>query len=627
MRFPKINSPKWIKGAFEFLSRYFSLSASAIIIVAISATWVNFNNDRWNKPGGVVHNDIISYYSYLPAIFIHKDLSFSYVHDDPAFFSDKFYKFYANEGKLTQKMTLGLSILYLPFFLMGHLTAWISGADMTGYSPPYMFFLLFSSLVYLLIGLVVLRKLLLKYFSDTITAVVLVVVVFATNLFYYATLEAAMSHTYNFALFAVFIWLTIKWHEQPGIKNSILTGLVIGLITVVRPTNLVLALFFVFYEITSRSSLKEKVLFYLKHYKLILLIIGTAILMGLPQLFFWKYSTGQWLYYSYGEEGFFFNSPQIIRGLFSYRKGWLVYTPVMLFALIGIAFLFKRPKQFFLPILVFTIVNIYIIYSWWSWWYGGSFGSRPMIDSYPLMAIALAAIVRAAFEKSGWTRIAGMALMALLTAHGIFQTLQYKYGALHFTEMSKAAYWHNFGKIKADWDYYDKLEPIDYKAALQGKYRTIPKLKPSIRQQAFTSFEILTPDSSRYFSNDRHFLFRSGGKHISGFAVSGNSSLLLNPDMEFGASIDFGVRANETYRITAWKYPSASRASIVFSSLNPREMYHLQELISETNEQGWGKMELLATTPHLVDGQYRVYIWNKGLEKVYVDDLQIKRIE
>jgi hypothetical protein len=627
MKFPKITFPRWIKDRLNFHYQQIGLSLFVIAIVGISATWVNLNNNRWDKPGGVVHNDIISYYSYLPAFFIYKDLTFSYIDEDPAFFHDKFFRYYTADGRLTQKMTLGLSMLYSPFFLMGHLTAWLTGAKMTGYSPPYMFFLLFSSLVYLLLGLLVLRKVLLKHFSDHITALVLLVVVFATNLFYYATLEAAMSHAYNFALFSFFIWLTIKWHEKPNLKYSLLTGLVIGLITVIRPTNAVLALFFILFNVFSIATLKQKVQYFLQNFRYALVITGIAIIVGLPQLFFWKYSTGHWLYYSYGDEGFFFNNPQIFRGLFSYRKGWLVYTPVMLFALAGIFFLYKRHKQFFLPILVFTIVNLYIIYSWWSWWYGGSFGSRPMIDSYPLMAVSLAAFIDTANRKAVWLRIVTLVLMLLFTSFSIFQTIQYKYGVIHFVEMSKAAYWHSFGKMHADWDYYDKLEPIHYPSALKGIYKTVPKLKPSIRQQAFTSFEMMTADSIYYYSDDQHFRFRSGGKHVHGFARSGEGSLLLTEEMEFGASMDFGVRANESYHLSAWKYPASSRASIVFAAPNPLQMYQLQELISEKDESGWGKMEFTVTTPKIVDGQYRIYIWNKGLEKVYIDDLLIKRIE
>jgi hypothetical protein len=44
----------------------------------------------------------------------------------------------------------------------------------------------------------------------------------------------------------------------------------------------------------------------------------------------------QFIYYSYAGESFDFLHPQIIRGLFGWKNGWLPYTPVMIFSLPGI---------------------------------------------------------------------------------------------------------------------------------------------------------------------------------------------------------------------------------------------------------------------------------------------------
>ncbi len=105
------------------------------------------------------------------------------------------------------------------------------------------------------------------------------------------------------------------------------------------------------------------------------------------------------MFYTYGDEGFFFSRPALLKGLFSWRKGWLLYTPMMALALTGFVFLKKRIPQAFWPLLIFTFANIWIITSWWSWWYGGSLGMRPMIDSYALLALPLAAFISGLLEK------------------------------------------------------------------------------------------------------------------------------------------------------------------------------------------------------------------------------------
>jgi hypothetical protein len=52
---------------------------------------------------------------------------------------------------------------------------------------------------------------------------------------------------------------------------------------------------------------------------------------------------------------FYFLDPEIISGLFSYRKGWLIYTPVMAFGLVGMFFTRKSATPLFLPVLLFIV--------------------------------------------------------------------------------------------------------------------------------------------------------------------------------------------------------------------------------------------------------------------------------
>ncbi len=623
MRFPIFQkAEKLVTDLFKYIAR----PNYVVILVAVAAIWVNFNNSIWNKPNGVVHNDVISYYSYLPAFIIYKDMSFSYVDDNPEFFHGKFYNYFTEDGSRYQKMTMGLAVMYSPFFLLAHLYAYLSGAPMDGYSTPYMFFLVFSALFYLLAAMLLLKYLLRRYFSEKVTALVLLVVVMGTNLFYYSTLQAAMSHVYNFFLFTVFIWLSIRWHETPKWHNTILLGLTFGLISLIRPTNAIIILFFLLFNIHSIESLKSKIALIAQHPVQVILFTLAAFMVVLPQLLFWKSNTGQWLYYSYSDEGFFFNNPQIFSGLFSYRKGWLVYTPVMAFALAGMFFLPKWRKSMFLPILVFTLVNIYVIYSWWSWWYGGSFGSRPMIESYAMLAFPLAAFVRH-FDGRRLAKKMVYSILLGLTALNLFQTMQYKYGIIHHDEMSKSAYWHIFGKVSGDLWLYDKLEPLDIELAMKGIYQTVPKMKPSIRQSAFTSFERLTAESSHFVSEDGHFHFRRGGYQHIGFARTGAASLRMDSLTAFASTIEFQVNPNESYMLSVWKYPADSRAALVFASVTANEYYIAQEIPSSTDENGWGLLTFKATVPNEIEGKYRVYIWNKANQEVYIDDLLIEKLQ
>jgi hypothetical protein len=166
---------------------------------------------------------------------------------------------------------------------------------------------------------------------------------------------------------------------------------------------------------------------------------------------------------------FYFFKPQVINGLFSYRKGWLVYTPVMIFAIAGFIWLRKYANSLFLPILIFTVINIYVVYSWWCWWYGGCYGSRPMIDMYGIMAIPLAAFLERVWTSKVWMKsIVAIVLVGLVWLNQ-FQTSQYRTSLLHWDSMTKEAYWGIFGK-KTWPEGYDKMIKVpDYDKALKGE--------------------------------------------------------------------------------------------------------------------------------------------------------------
>jgi len=135
--------------------------------------------------------------------------------------------------------------------------------------------------------------------------------------------------------FLVYICLLPKWSTTSSWSNSIKLGLLTGLIILVRPSNIVVVLIPLLWGVTGVENFKAKLqLFFKNRYRIISAALVALLVFGL-QIIYWKSVTGDLLYYSYGDEGFFFLHPHILDGLLSYRKGWLIYTPVMLFALFG----------------------------------------------------------------------------------------------------------------------------------------------------------------------------------------------------------------------------------------------------------------------------------------------------
>ena len=196
-----------------------------------------------------------------------------------------------------------------------------------------------------------------------------------------------------------------------------------------------------------------------------------AVFLGLVllQLSYWKYSTGDWIYDAYGEERFYFLKPQIMDGLFSYRKGWLVYTPLMTLALAGFLFLKKKVPELFYPILFFSALNIYIVFSWWCWWYGGSFGARALIESYALLAVPMAATIERLWNSRILVKAVSTVVCIFFIYLNIFQSRQYRISLLHYENTSKELYWTVFLNNDKPENYENLLDPIDTEKALRGE--------------------------------------------------------------------------------------------------------------------------------------------------------------
>lgn len=356
-----------------------------------------------------------------------------------------------------------MSILYSPFFFAAHFFAEKLGFTPNGFTEPYKLFLLLGTLFYAILGLIIVRNILRHYqFSEKVTAVTLLLLGLSTNLFCYATVQAPMSHAYSFFLIALYFYSVLKYRDSGKMSWMVLIAFAFSLITIVRPSNAVVILLFFFCKERGQAGWKPLKLTWKETF---LFIVMTG-LVWLPQMLYWKTTSGHWLVNSYGEEGFFFGQPKIYRGLFSFRKGWLIYTPVMIFALAGFAFR-KRYAENWFGILLFTSINFYVIVSWWCWWYGGSLGLRPMIDSYGILSLPMAATIEYIFVRR-WLLAGSLAIWIFTTWLNIFQTYQYEYGYIDPEGMNGRLYFRQFGKCERGQDFDELVSPVNADAAIKG---------------------------------------------------------------------------------------------------------------------------------------------------------------
>ena len=440
--------------------KFIQSSKFVILLIIGILVFIQFNISRWNK-AEIFEWDVKVYYAYIPAAFIYKDLHMKYFDTIPEIGN---YGWYSTDssGNRYLKVSMGVALMYLPSFAVVHTWQLITGGATDGYSAPYQRAVSLNVMLFLFLGLFSLYKILKRFYKPLVVSVTLILIVFATNLLYYASNEPGLSHVYSFSLFAFLLWLIVKWYEKPKFKIALGIGFILGLISLIRPTNLIIIIILGLYGVKSFKDFKTNINLFLKTYPQWILAILMFCVAWLPQLVYWKIVTGHYFFYTYGDEGFLFAKPEIINVLFSYRKGWFVYTPIALVAIAGIFYLNKTSNKFRLGITTYLLIHIYVVASWWCWWYGGCFGQRSMIESLAILAIPLAALINKVFEKFSWQRLALGIVIILMFILNIIQTFQYRYTIIHWDSMTKQAYWHVFLKMDKPKDIDLFLEAPDY---------------------------------------------------------------------------------------------------------------------------------------------------------------------
>lgn len=444
-----------VKFSTAILLLYF---ISSVCIIIFSGKYKRFEILNW---------DISGYHIYNPAVFIYNDIekiSF-YDHIDSLYQPTKGRKVFPGSviddfGTVVLKYTSGVAFLQMPFFLIAQAYCYFdSRYPNDGYSAPFQLSVAFSNILFGLLGLIILRAFLAYYFNDFIIGITIAIIAFGTNFFIYSNLHPGLSHIYLFFFYSITLLATKKWHEKPSFLNSVILGISIGWAGFIRPTDFLLILIPIFWNILPAYSRHEKIKLLKKSAKLVGI---TAIFVILPffiQMIYWKYITGNWLYWSYHGEKFDFLNSHIIKGLFSFRKGWFLYTPLALLGLMGLFVGVFRKKQLFyvFPIWIYFALTIYIVFSWEQWFYGGSFGCRVLIQTLALLAYPIALIVQAALRKSK-AMFAGLLLFILSgIALNLFQTWQYHTTVIHWSDMSKEYYKRVFLKKHPDQEDYQFL--------------------------------------------------------------------------------------------------------------------------------------------------------------------------
>ncbi len=401
--------------------------------------------------GKFITGDGQGYYAYLPALFIYHDPQFS-------FSMDMQEKYYGKEhvadfrkkigDRYVDKYFSGVSLLWIPFFLLAHAGSLIQG-NADGYSILYQWAIALAAIFYLGLGLFFLLKLLATYgVSGKFAGVVAVMLVLGTNLSYFMVFDASYTHVYSFAMITGFLFYLRKVLHSGEKKDLYLAFLLWGILTAIRPVNALTILAVPFLSERFHTMKKALGILSFKRFFIVILILLPVVIY---QMGWWKIQSGHWIVWSYVGESFDFAKPHILPFLFSYKKGLFVYTPLLLLSFPGFWYLGKRSLLAAVSLILFLLLVVYVLSSWNPWWYGMSYGSRPMIDYYAFFMIPFGIGLQSVSRPWRYGLfLAGFLFVGL----NLVMEYQYRHFILHWENMNKEDYWKVFLKVAKKWRGY-----------------------------------------------------------------------------------------------------------------------------------------------------------------------------
>lgn len=417
----------------------YPLSFAALLLVLLVAAAIRVyyyqEQERRQPPFSHITYDAFGYYLYLPGGLLYGDLtSADWIEPMHQTYRVKggdwlYQTIRQPDGRHVGKYLGGVALLQLPFFTLAHVMAGWIGYPQDGFSLPYQWAVMVAAFFYAFLGLWLMRRFMLAYFDDRTTALTLLLTGLATNWVQYVAVDGAQSHIYIFSLYALLLWWTKCWHERPSPGLAFGIGADIGLATICRPTEAIMLFIPLLWGTQDAASRREKWALVRAHRTHVAWAVLGGVLGVLPQLIYWKYATGHFIF-DVGSKWYFL-SPWL-RVLFGFEKGWFVYTPVTVFFVLGFAFLKGLPFQ--RSVWVFCGLNLWIITAWADWRYGGSYSTRALVQSYPVFALGLAAFLQWVLSTR-WRPVV-LVVSAYLILVNLFQVYQYNAGILRYDENS-----------------------------------------------------------------------------------------------------------------------------------------------------------------------------------------------
>jgi hypothetical protein len=379
-----------------------------------------------------VRGDGVGYYAYVRAPLIEHNLDFThdYQQANTSFRENRLDKngqptaeFRTRTGHIENHFTVGPAILWAPFLLLTHLGVLLarsmgSAVAADGFSTPYRIAMALATAFYGFLGLLISFRLARKYVDETWALLATLAIWWASSLPVYMYFNPSWSHAHSAFVVALFLWYWHETRDSRSLGQWILLGALGGLMLDVYYANAMLFVILPFEAARDYSAAFRKAApgtprvsqLVTRH----LAFAVTLVVCMLP-----TFIAHRIIYGSIFETGYvpihdwFWTSPYLFSVLFSSNHGFISWTPILLFAVIGLFAFWRSVPRTGLAFLGAAFAFYYFIASYPDWAGISSYGNRFFVSLTPLFILGLAVFL------DRFTRIF-RSRRAALAAAGIF---------------------------------------------------------------------------------------------------------------------------------------------------------------------------------------------------------------
>jgi hypothetical protein len=385
-----------------------------------------------------VRGDGVGYYAYARAPLIEHNLDFThdYQQANVSFRENRLdengqptAEFRTPTGHLENHFTVGPAILWAPFLLAAHAGVLLarsfgSAIPADGFSSPYRIAMALATALYGFLGLLISFRIARKYVDETWALLATLAIWWASSLPVYMYFNPAWSHAHSAFVVALFLWY---WHETRDARSLgqwILLGALAGLMLNVYYANLMLFAILPFEALRDYGAAFRKATANTPSVAQLLArhaAFGlTLIICLLPTLIAHRIIYGGIFETGYGSVSQWnWGSPYLLSVLFSSNHGMISWTPILLFAVIGLVAFWRSVPRVGGAFLLAAIAFYYFIASYPDWAGISSYGSRFFVSLTALFVLGLAVFLDR-FTRSFRKRGAALAASCVFLACFVF---------------------------------------------------------------------------------------------------------------------------------------------------------------------------------------------------------------